>query len=113
MVGAGSGLCLFAGLLGFALAAGLALGLALACLGPGLLRLRQGGAEDVAQAGARIGRAVFGHRLLVFVDLTRLDRERQLARLGIHRRDLGVDLLADGEAVGTLIAALARQVGLA
>src|SRR5215813_2509540 len=107
-----SGFGLFAGLLALALAA-LALGLRLAGLGLGLLRLREGGAEDVAQAGARVGRAVLGHRLLVLVELARLDRERQLAGLGIDRRDLGVDLLADGEAVGPLIAALAREIGLA
>src|SRR5260370_3005683 len=70
-------------------------------------------AEDVAEAGARIGGAVIGHRLLLLLDLARLDRERQLARRLVDRRDLGVDLLADGEAVGALLAAVARQVGLA
>src|SRR5262249_18270950 len=42
----------------------------------------------------------------------RLDRERQLACLGIDGGDLRIDLLADCEAVRTLLAALAREVGL-
>ena len=33
--------------------------------------------------------------------------------MAIDRGDLGVDLLADGETVGALLAAVARQVGLA
>src|SRR6185437_1672522 len=70
-------------------------------------------AEDVAEAGARIGGAVFGHRLLLLLDLARLDRQAELARRLVDRGDLGVDLLADGEAVGTLLAAVARQVRLA
>ena len=61
----------------------------------------------------RIGRAEFGHRLLLFVDLARLDRQRRLARGAVDRGDLGVDLLADGEAVGPLLGAVARQLGLA
>src|SRR5258708_2904893 len=73
----------------------------------------QRGAEDVAEAGTRIGGAVIGHRLLLLLDLARLDRERQLARRLVDRRHLGVDLLADGEAVGALLAAVARQVRLA
>src|SRR5215471_21104964 len=75
--------------------------------------LLERGAEDVAEAGARVGGAVLGHRLLLLLDLARLDRERELARCLVDRRYLGVDLLADGEAVGALLAAVARQVRLA
>src|SRR5690349_24863707 len=77
-----------------------------------LLGLVEGRAEDIAQAGARVGRAVFGHRLLVLLDLAGLDRQGQLAGLGIDLEDLGVDLLSDREAVRTLLRALARQVRL-
>src|SRR5216684_1305633 len=73
----------------------------------------QRGAEDVTEAGARIGGAVIGHRLLLLLDLARLDREAELARRRVDRRHLGVDLLADGEAVGALLAAVARQIRLA
>src|SRR6266851_2423176 len=47
----------------------------------------QRGAEDVTEAGARIGGAVIGHRLLLLLDLARLDRERQLARRLVDRGD--------------------------
>src|SRR6185437_10452667 len=70
-------------------------------------------AEDVAEAGARIGGAVFGHRLLLLLDLARLDRQGKLARRLVDRGDLGIDLLADGEAVGPLLGAVAREVALA
>src|SRR5579864_7427174 len=36
-------------------------------------------AEDVSEARARIGRAILGHRLLLFLDLAGLDRQRHLA----------------------------------
>src|SRR5258708_849089 len=70
-------------------------------------------AEDVAEVGARIGGAVFGHRLLFLLHFARLDREAELARRLVDRRYLGVDLFADGEAVGALLAAVARQIRLA
>ena len=59
---------------------------------------------------AGIGRAVFGHRLLFFVHFARLDRERHLARALVDVGDLGVDLLADGEAVGLLFGTLAGEI---
>src|SRR5487761_376847 len=70
-------------------------------------------AEDVAEAGAGIGRAVFRHRLLVLLDLARLDRQRSFAPAAIETGEFGVDLFADGEAVGPLLGAVARQLGLA
>src|SRR5271170_1672624 len=54
-------------------------------------------AENVAEAGARIGRAEFGHCALFLVDFAGLDRQGHLARGAIDRRDLGVDFFADGK----------------
>src|SRR5262245_35255259 len=101
-----SGLGFVAGVFALALRRGL---LALvAAFGPAFLCLGQGRAKDVPQAGAGVGGAVVGHGLLLLVHLARLDGKRKLSGLGIDRRDLGVDLLADGEAVGPLLAAFAR-----
>src|SRR5579884_4089641 len=66
-------------------------------------------AENVAEAGARVGRAEFGHRPLLLVDLARLDRQRDLAGGAVDLGHLGIDPLADGKAVGALLAAVARQ----
>src|SRR5689334_20862044 len=82
--------------------------LVVALLGPA-----HDGAQDVAEARAGIGGAVLGHRLLLLLDLARLDRERDLARRAVDGRDLRVHLLADGEAVRTLLGAVARELGLA
>src|SRR5580704_9838327 len=71
------------------------------------------GAQDVAEARARIRRAELGHRAFFLVDLARLDGERRLARRAVERGHLGIDLLADSEAVGALLGAVARQLGLA
>src|SRR5216683_1962368 len=68
-------------------------------------------AENIAEAGARIGRAELGHRPLLFIDLARLDRHRHPPRGAVDRRDLGIDPFADGKAVGALLAAVARQLG--
>ena len=57
-------------------------------------------------------RAVLGHRLLLLVDLLRLDRQRDLAGRAVELGDLRIDLLADREAVGALLGAVARQVRL-
>src|SRR5437763_203612 len=71
------------------------------------------GAENVAEAGAGLGRAEFRHRPLLLIDLARLDRQRYAPRRAVDRRDLGIDPLADREAVGALLAAVARQFGFA
>src|SRR5262249_6192603 len=71
------------------------------------------GTEDVAETGTRIGRPEFGHRPLLLVDLAGLDRQTQFARGAVDCSDLGIDLLADREAVGTLLAAVTRQLRLA
>src|SRR4051812_27981325 len=75
--------------------------------------LGQGGAQDLAQRGARVGRTVIGHRLLLFLFFLRLDRERQAAGRLVDRADLGIDLLADGEAVGALLGTVARELAAA
>src|SRR6266481_378214 len=69
-------------------------------------------AKDVAEAGTRIGRAEFRHRSLLFVHLARPDREGELAGGAVDRRYLGIDPLADSESIGTLLAAVARQLRL-
>src|SRR5437764_1407932 len=74
-----------------------------------LLALFQRGAEDVAKRCARIGRAVLGDRLLLFGDLERFDRHLDLADLLVELDDAGVDLLADREAFGALLRAVARE----
>src|SRR5262249_30804556 len=84
-------------LLGFALAA----------------RALDRGAEDIAKAGARIGGPELSHGPFLFVHLTRLDRQRQFSRRAVDRGDLGVDFFANREAVGTLLAAVAREFRLA
>src|SRR5712692_740807 len=70
-------------------------------------------AEDVAQTGAGVGRAELGHRALFLIDLARLDRHRHPPCGLVDRRHLGIDALADGKAVRTLLTAVARQLGLA
>src|ERR1700722_2334508 len=81
-------------------------------LGLGLLvATADRGAGDVAQRSARIGRAEFGHRLLLLLNLLALDGEAQLARGTIDRDDLGVHLFAHGEAVRPLVGLVAREFG--
>src|SRR5882724_3889834 len=67
---------------------------------------RERGAEDVAEAGAGVLRAVLLHRLLLLLHLAGFDGERDLAGRTVHGGDLGVHLLADGETVRTLLAAV-------
>src|SRR5690606_26101199 len=81
-------------------------------LGIRAFALFQSRAQNVAQRCAGFGRAVFLHRLLVFVDFAGFDGQRQLACLGIDADDFRVDFLAHGETVGALLGAFARQVSL-
>src|SRR5579862_5360249 len=76
-------------------------------------RLLEGCAQDVAERGARVGRAVLRHGFLLLGHFARLDRERDLAARLVDRGDERIDLVALAEALGTLIAAVARQVGAA
>src|SRR3954452_23850313 len=69
----------------------------------------QRGAENVAQRRARIGRAVLRDRFLLFGDFQRLDRNLHLAGLLVELDHPRVDLFANRETLGALIAALARQ----
>src|SRR5205085_6388932 len=69
----------------------------------------QCGAEDVAERGAGIRRAVLRDGFLLLGDFQRLDRDLNLARLLVELDHAGINLFADGEAVGTLVVAVARQ----
>src|SRR5689334_7127272 len=70
-------------------------------------------AEDVAEAGAGIGRTEFLHRPLLLIDLARLDRQCDPPRCPVDRGNFRIDPLADRETVRALFAAVARQLGFA
>src|SRR5438477_5317257 len=69
------------------------------------------GAENITQRRPRIGGAVLRDRLLLFGDFQRLDRDLHLAGLLVELDHPRIDLLADGEAVGALVVAVAREFG--
>ena len=69
-------------------------------------------AEDVAERGPRVGRAVLFDRLLLLGDLARLDREPDPPRLRVDRNDTGIDVITLGEALRPLLGAVAAS-GLA
>src|ERR1700753_1894403 len=69
------------------------------------------GAENVAERRSRIGGAVLGDGLLFFGDFQRLDRDLHLAGFLVELDHPRIDLLADGETLGALIGAFARQFG--
>src|SRR6185503_16397024 len=83
-----------------------------AFLFPGRLLL-QGRAQNVAQAGAAVGRAILLDGFLLFRHFASLDGERDLAARLVHAGDQGFDLVALSEAFGPLVVAVARQVGAA
>ena len=58
-----------------------------------------------------IGGAVLRDRFLLLGDFQRLDRDADLVGLAVELGDAGVDLLADREALGALVAAVAREIG--
>src|SRR6267142_1385411 len=68
------------------------------------------GAEHVAQRRAGIGGAVLRDGFLLLGDFQRLDRDLHLAGLLVELDHPRVDLFADRETLGALIAALARQL---
>src|SRR5580693_8384356 len=73
--------------------------------------LLERGTENVAQRRPRIGGAVLRDGLLLFGDFERLDRDLHLAGLLVELDHPRIDLLADGETLGALVGALARQFG--
>src|SRR4051794_33348181 len=83
------------------------------CRGSFLLAVLESGAQDIAQRSARIRRAVGGDRLLFLGDFEGLDRQRDLAGLAVVLGDAGVDLVALGETLGTLVVAVAAEIGAA
>src|SRR5690242_17125096 len=76
--------------------------------GFGLLLERS--AQDVAERSAGVGRTVLRHLLLLLGDLHRLDREVRLLRT-VEAGDHRVELLADLEALGALLVAVAAEIG--
>src|SRR6185437_6032747 len=69
------------------------------------------GAENVAQRRARIGGAVLRDGFLFLGDFERLDRDLYLAGLLVELDHPRIDLLADGEAFGALVVAVAGELG--
>src|ERR1700761_9632537 len=76
-----------------------------------LVAVLERGAQDVAQRRAGIGGAVLRDGFLFLGDFERLDRDLHLAGLLVELDHPRIDLFADGETLGTLIGALARQFG--
>src|SRR4051812_31685199 len=68
------------------------------------------GAEDIAQRRTRIRGAVLRDGFLLFGDFQRLDGNLHLAGLLVELDHPRVDLFADRETLGALIATLARQL---
>src|ERR1700730_7547316 len=76
-----------------------------------VVALLERGTENVAQRRSRIGGAVLRDGLLFFGHFQRLDRDLHLAGLLVELDHPRIDLFADGETLGALIGALARQFG--
>src|SRR5580700_175314 len=73
--------------------------------------LLERGAENVAQGRSRIGGAVLRDGLLLLGDFERLDRDLHLAGLLVELDHPRIDLLADREAFGALVVAIAGELG--
>src|SRR5271165_4226131 len=67
-------------------------------------------AENVAERGPRVGRAVLRDRLLLLGHFQRFDGDGDLASAAVELDDARVDLLADREALGTLVATVAGEL---
>src|SRR5690606_14647246 len=76
-----------------------------------LVATLEGSAQDVAERCARIGRTEIGHGFTLFGDFERLDRELDAAGLAIVLGDACVDLFALAETLGTLVVAVAGEIG--
>src|SRR5450631_3564503 len=76
-----------------------------------VVALLERGTENVAERRSRIGGAVLRDGLLLFGHFQRLDRDLHLAGLLVELDHPRIDLFADGETLGALIGALARQFG--
>src|SRR4051812_34377317 len=75
-----------------------------------LTALLECGAQDVAQRRARVGGAVLGDCLLLLGDFERLDRYLHLMGAAIELDHARINLLADREALGPLLAAIASKL---
>src|SRR5690606_17500573 len=71
--------------------------------------LLEGRTQNVAERGTRIGGAVLSNGFLFFRDFQRLDRKLDLAGGAIELRHAGIDLVADSETLGALVATVAGQ----
>src|SRR5580700_5470249 len=76
-----------------------------------LAAILERGAENIAQRRPRIGGAVLRDGLLLLGDFQRLDRDLHLAGLLVELDHPRIDLLADREAFGALIVAIAGEFG--
>src|SRR5690606_15474116 len=76
-----------------------------------LVATLEGCAQDVAERSARIGRTEIGNGFTLFGDFERLDRELDAAGLAVVLGDACVDLFALAETLGTLVVAIAGEVG--
>src|SRR5215469_9828461 len=66
--------------------------------------------QNVAQCRTGIRGSILGDRFLLLGYFERLDRDRNPARTAVELGDAGVDFLADGEAIGTLLGTVASQL---
>src|SRR3979490_25182 len=76
-----------------------------------VVALFEAGAENMPQRRPRIGGPVLRDGLLFFGNFQGLDRDLHLAGLLVELDHPRIDLFADGETLGALIGALARQFG--
>src|SRR5215207_7410247 len=76
-----------------------------------LATLLECGTENVAQRRARVGGAVLGNRLLLLRDFERLDRHLHLVGAAVELDHACINFLADREALGPLLAAVAGKLG--
>src|SRR5690606_39082953 len=70
----------------------------------------EGRAKNVAERGAGVGRTVLGDRFLFLGDFKRLDGKGDAAGFLVELGDARIDLFADGETLGALVFAVAREV---
>src|SRR5580704_4468354 len=76
-----------------------------------LAAILERGAENIAQRRPRIGGAVLRDGLFLLGDFQRLDRDLHLAGLLVELDHPRIDLLADREAFGALVVAIAGELG--
>src|SRR5262245_47343448 len=73
--------------------------------------LLEGGTENIAKRGARIGRTVLGNCLLLLGHFQRLNGNADFVSLAVELGDAGIYFLANRESLRPLLAALACKIG--